>query len=86
MSNKQVVDFTPIQNESFPELPENVVNGLSTDQNYLYRICKAVMEGRLSDDLAALEPGILNLARWNTLWSRVLRDYVSTSKPTVKQV
>ena len=85
-SNKPVVNFTPIRNDKFPKLPDALVNDLSTDQSYLYRICRAVIEGNVSDDLAALEPGVLNLARWNTLWSRLLRDYISTTKTSTKQM
>ena len=57
-------------------------NVLSCDQKYLYRICLAIITGRVEDDLAAIEPGPPCVSRWNTLWSRICRVYVGSTRPT----
>ena len=49
------------------EYPDDVVDDLSTDQYYAYRICLAVMTGTLQPDLALLEVGPMCHARWITL-------------------
>ena len=36
----------------------------------------------MEDDLAAIEPGLLCVSRWNTLWSKILRIYVATAQPS----
>ena len=55
---------------------------LSWDQKYLYRICLAIITGRVEDDLAAIEPGPPCVSRWNTLWSRICRVHVGTTRPS----
>ena len=35
----------------FPKLPANVDNDLNTDQYYTYRICWAIINGVVEDDL-----------------------------------
>lgn len=62
------------------ELPEIERDKLSTDQLYLYDICKAVSCGVVSDELANKKPGKMHHARWLTTGSRILRLYVSTPK------
>ena len=42
----------------------------------------ATIVGKVNDDLAAIEPGPPCVSRWNTLWSKVLRVYVATDKPS----
>ena len=42
---------------SFPKLPTHVVDDLSTDQHYANRICGAIINGAIEDDLVYLEVG-----------------------------
>lgn len=67
---------------NLPELPENVVNELSTDQSYLYEICQAIISGSCSPDLASRQPGKMAHSRWLTTANRILRLYVSTASPS----
>ena len=52
VSDWEVVNFKPIVNQRFPEIPPDVVQELSTDQYYGYRICTAVILGQVDEDLA----------------------------------
>ena len=49
-----------------PDLPEKVVKDLSSDQHYSYRIAKAVRQGKIDEDLAALTVGKTGHSRWLT--------------------
>ena len=42
----------------------------------------ATIVEKVDDDLAAIAPGTPCVSRWNTLWSRVLRVYISTAQPS----
>ena len=64
------------------ELPEFSVQGISTDQTYLYRIVSAVSTGILPKDLANKSPGKMSHARWLTRANRILRLYVSMESPS----
>ena len=77
-----VVAFQAINFTDFPVLNEEVEKDLSWDQKYLYRICNGVIAGAVDDDWASIEPGPPYVSRWNTLWSRILRLYVATSRPS----
>lgn len=55
---------------------------LSTDQQYLFDICKPISDGEVSPNLSKRSAGKLNHARWLTLANNILRLYVSTAKPT----
>ena len=55
---------------------------LSTDQQYLYNICKAVANGNCSMDLALQKSGPMCHSRWLTTANRLLRLYVSTDNPS----
>jgi hypothetical protein len=77
-----VAKFRQIINPNFVILHNKVINDLSTDQYYAYRICWGVITGNIDDDLAFLEVGPMNHSRWLTLACRILRYYVSISKPT----
>ena len=46
-----VITFKPILNPYFPTLPNEVLEELSTDQYYGYRICWAVICGEVDEDL-----------------------------------
>ena len=82
LSGTPVVTFQPVPFPDFPGLPDEVVDDLSWDQKYLYRISMGVITGVVTDDLAAIEPGPPCVSRWNTLWSRILRLYIATLRPS----
>jgi len=82
LANLPIVSFQPVPFSDFPQLAPEVQQDLSWDQNYLMRMCIAVMDGNVSKELAALEPGSPFISRWITLWCRNLRVYVSTEKPS----
>jgi len=64
------------------DLPEVTVTDLSTDQQYLLDISKAIESGNCSSDLERRNPGKISHARWLTLANRLLHLYVGTSKPS----
>ena len=66
---------------SFPKLPLHVIDDLSTDQYYAYKICLAIIPGNCDDDLQYLEVGPVVHSRWLTLGCRILRYYVSLDEP-----
>lgn len=71
-------EFTPITIGSpLIKLSEEVLDDLSTDQYYGYRLVTAIREGVLPKSLALLEIGPVNHSRWLTTANRVLRLYVS---------
>ena len=45
VSTWPVKNFEPSENANFPKLPDDIVDDLSSDQYYGYRICLAVMSG-----------------------------------------
>lgn len=55
---------------------------LTSDQKDLYEFSKAVDSGIFTERLANLKIGGLNEARWITTALRILRLYVSTTKPS----
>jgi len=57
VSEWDVVKFKPLPNQNFPVLPNDVVEDLSTDQYYAYRICWSVIYGEVDTDLRRLEVG-----------------------------
>ena len=81
VANFKKIDSTSFLNELL-DYPAEVVNDLSTDQYYAYKICMAVMVGHVSRDLELLEVGELFHSRWITLGCRILRFYVSQAKPS----
>lgn len=65
------------------EMPQNIDEwDLRDDQQYLYSMMKAVASGVCDQRLASLKPGKLNLSRWLTTASRILRLYVTKSEPS----
>lgn len=54
----------------------------SSDQKYLHDICISISNGVCDDKVAKRSPGKMNHARWLTTGNRILRLYVSTSKPS----
>lgn len=65
--------FVPILVSWIDELNLTEVGSLSTDQQYLLDICKAVSSGDFPQNLANKKPGKLHQARWLTTASRTLR-------------
>lgn len=60
------------------KMPENILSwDLRDDQKYLYEMVKAVDTGFCNSRLASTKPGLLNLSRWLTTASRILRLYVT---------
>ena len=82
VSEWPVVKFKNIPNVHFPDIPQSVVDELSGDQHYAYRICMAVMVGSVDEDLQFLEVGPIVHSRWLTLACRILRLYVSKETPS----
>lgn len=63
---------------------EKLPPGMSSDQEYLAKVAKVVATGIVPPGFKDLLIGKLNLSRWITLASRVLRLYISTQKPSKK--
>ena len=59
-----------------------IIEKLTSDQNYLLHICKAVSTGDCDAGLAERHPGKLHHARWLTAANRILRLYIATSNPS----
>ncbi|GBM71385.1 hypothetical protein AVEN_248586-1 [Araneus ventricosus] len=55
---------------------------LSTDKIYLFDTCAAVSTGLYPTELQNRKPGPITQSRWLTIACRILRLYVSTSKPS----
>ena len=66
----------------FPDIPHSIVDELSSDQHYAYRICMAVMVDSMDEDLYFLEVGAIVHSRWLTFACRILRLYVSKRTPS----
>lgn len=62
--------------------PDEVVEDLSTDQNYGYKMCLVVSKGSVEKSLQMLKVGPIVHSWWLTLACRVLRFYVSTKHPS----
>ena len=75
-------NFKSIPNPHFVKLPESVVDDLSADQHYAYKICSAVIGGVIDSDLQYLKVGPIVHSRWLTLGCRILRYYVSVDEPS----
>ncbi|GBO08893.1 hypothetical protein AVEN_224413-1 [Araneus ventricosus] len=58
------------------------IKKLSTDHQYLYRICLAIKNGSCSSSVADNSPGELSHARWLTSANRLLRLYIGTPCPS----
>ena len=81
VSDWKVVRFKSIPNRDFQVIPEDVVADLSNNQYNSYRLCNAVISGRVDSELARLEIGPLFHSRWLTFGARILRFYTSVRKP-----
>lgn len=76
-SSRQVVKYKKIPT-TLPVLREN----LSTDQKYLYDICRAISTGVCSESLAMRYSGNISHSRWLNTANGVLRYYISESNPS----
>ena len=65
-----------------PRFSEEAKNQLSCDQKYLFEIVSAIETGHVSKRPANLYPGKMAYFRWLTTANRVMRLYVSVSKPS----
>ena len=72
VSEWKVVKFKSIPNPKFPVISNSLMDDLSSDQYYAYRICSAVMLGSVNANLEFLEVGELNHSCWLTLGCRIL--------------
>ena len=59
------------------EMPPEVVDDLSTDQRYSYRITKMIHTGEVDEDLLELKTGEVDHSRWVTTGNRIERAWVS---------
>src|ERR1051325_324363 len=58
-----------------------VLQDLSTDQQYLFSIIQAIRKGNVSSNLARKKPGPINYSRWLTLANRIGQLYASVQEP-----
>lgn len=70
---RPIKSFQPIFSDDLPILRDDVVKGLSTDQQYLYKICHAIQSGIVNNSLANMKPGPMVFSRFLTTACRVLR-------------
>ena len=70
--------FTKLKgSEDLIELSDNIIDDLSDDQKYGYKMVKAIREGHVPKYLELLEIGPINHSRWLTTANRILRLWVS---------
>ena len=62
---------------ALPQLSDDVIRDLSTDQSYGYRIVTAIRTGILPKDLTLLEIGPVSHSRWLTTALRFMRIWIS---------
>ena len=70
-------NFVPIYSDGVPEISEDVVGNFNSDQKYLYKISRVIITGNIPDNFVVYKIADLNVARWTTLTSRILRLYIS---------
>ena len=70
-------DFTVMEGGDLPDLSDDEIRDLSTDQKYLYRILQIIKTGIIPPDFGKFTIGPLNHARWLTLANRICRLYIS---------
>ena len=77
-------DFTVIEDGDLPDLSDDEIKDLSTDQKYLYRILKIIKTGIIPPDFEKFNIGPLNHARWLTLANRICRLFISKVRLSAK--
>lgn len=65
---------------------EGDIKTLSTDQLYLYEMCKAVSSGTCSISLSNRNPGAISNSRWLTIANHLLRTYIGTKDPAAELI
>ena len=71
-------NFTQISiGPSLIKMPEEVIQDLSTDQHYGYKIVGAIRDGVFPSNLALLKIGPVYHSRWLATVNRLLRLWVS---------
>ena len=60
------------EGEDFVDIPETIMNKMSTDQKHSYKLCKAVKSGELPPNLREIQCGPLSHARWLTTSMRIV--------------
>ena len=78
----KVVRFKSIPNPKFPVIPNFLMDDLSSDQYYAYRISSTIMLGSVDANFEFLKVGGLNHSCWFTLGCCILRFYVAQEKLT----
>ena len=69
--------FKVIEGGDLPDLSDDEIRDLSTDQKYLYRILQVIRTGIIPPNFEKYNMGPLNHARWLTLANRICRLYIS---------
>ena len=70
--------FTPFKDTaSLLHLPDDIIDGLSTDQKTAYKRIPAVKSGILSKEVASLKTGELSTARWLTSGDALVSIWMS---------
>ena len=70
--------------EALPQLTDEVIKDLSSDQYMLFLAWDSVRSGKLSEKLLSLTPGPISHSRWLTLALRLLLLYMTDHKLTGK--
>ena len=68
------------------QLSQDVINSLSTDQSYAYKITEAIRTGQVPKTLANLQIGPVNHSRWLTSAYRMCRIWISKHGLSKKDV
>ena len=78
VTSRPVVNtFLPVEGPPLVVLPPSVVNDLSSDQKYSYKMVQAIRTGVIPPDLANSEVGPSDHSRWLNTGNRTLRLYVT---------
>ena len=64
------------------EVPADILKGLSHDQKLMYQLSMIVSSGEVDMKVVTAIIGVAMHARWNTLTSRILRWYISLTRPS----
>lgn len=76
----EIVNYERISLENMP--PDISIESINYEQTYIYKLAKAIDTGECSDDLAQCNVGVLQTVRWLVPASKILRVYMSSSKPS----
>lgn len=84
--NFPVRNFTQMELQNMPDMDSFDLSLLNLDQQYLYKMGKALNDGLVDEHLANRRPGEISSARWTITASRFLRLYASTETPPYKMI